>query len=222
VNVLGRLKLNLKFVLVHDLRLSSNYRQFIDFCYILRIIFNIESLISKKIYFCICFRKPNVLHHENNDTCFQSCIIIWWSCIYTLYTHCVCTTVCNIHTHYIHIAGTDLGFQVRGAHLKKLRRVEGGAKIFGVCRVKNHDFTPKNHIFSNFRGARAGCSPPWIRPCIVYVQLFVSCLVSWKSRITTKHEALAVSLRDAKRRVVIRLFQLTRHDTNSCTCILCI
>ena len=32
---------------------------------------------------------------------------------------------------------------------------EGGAIIFGVFRVKNHDFTPKNHIFSNFRwGAR--------------------------------------------------------------------
>ena len=30
----------------------------------------------------------------------------------------------------------------------------------GVFRVKNHDFTPKNHIFSNFRGARAGCAPP--------------------------------------------------------------
>jgi hypothetical protein len=36
---------------------------------------------------------------------------------------------------------------------------EGGAKIFAVFRVKNHDFTPKNHIFSNFRGARAGCAP---------------------------------------------------------------
>ena len=47
-----------------------------------------------------------------------------------------------------------------GAHLKKLRRAEGGAKICGVFRVKNHDFTPKNHIFSNFRGARAGCAPP--------------------------------------------------------------
>jgi hypothetical protein len=35
-----------------------------------------------------------------------------------------------------------------GAHLKKLRRAEGGAKCFGVFRVKNHDFTP-----------------PWIRPC---------------------------------------------------------
>jgi hypothetical protein len=26
-------------------------------------------------------------------------------------------------------------------------RAEGGAKIFGVFRVKNHDFTQKNHIF---------------------------------------------------------------------------
>ena len=56
-------------------------------------------------------------------------------------------------------AGADPGFKVRGAHLKKLRRAEGGANIFGVFRVKNHDFTPKNHIFSNFRGARAGCAP---------------------------------------------------------------
>ena len=38
---------------------------------------------------------------------------------------------------------------------------EGGAKIFGVFRVKNHDFTPKNHIFSNFRGGgRAPGAPP--------------------------------------------------------------
>jgi hypothetical protein len=56
----------------------------------------------------------------------------------------------------MHISGADPGFQVRGADLKKLRRAEGGAKICGVFRVKNHDFTPKNHIFSN-----------WIRPCIL-------------------------------------------------------
>ena len=64
-------------------------------------------------------------------------------------------------------SGADTGFQVRGAYLKKLRRAEGSAKIVGVFRVKNHDFTPKNHIFSNFRGggARAGCASPWIRPC---------------------------------------------------------
>jgi hypothetical protein len=38
-------------------------------------------------------------------------------------------------------------FKLGGAHLKKLHRAEGGAKIFGVFRVKNHDFTPENHIF---------------------------------------------------------------------------
>ena len=37
-----------------------------------------------------------------------------------------------------------------GAHLKKLRRTEGGAKIVGVFRVKNYDFKPKNHIFFQF------------------------------------------------------------------------
>ena len=56
-------------------------------------------------------------------------------------------------------SGADPGFQVGGAQLKKLGRAEGGAKIFGVFREKNHDFTPTNYIFSNFRGA-----PPWIRP----------------------------------------------------------
>ena len=54
------------------------------------------------------------------------------------------------------VAGADPGFQVRGGgvHLKKLRRAEGGAKIVGVFRVKNHDFTPKNLIFSNCGGRR--------------------------------------------------------------------
>jgi hypothetical protein len=35
-----------------------------------------------------------------------------------------------------------------------LRQAEGGANIFGVFRVKNHDFTPKNHIFPILGGAR--------------------------------------------------------------------
>jgi hypothetical protein len=34
---------------------------------------------------------------------------------------------------------------------------EGGAKIVGVFRVKNHDFTPKNHIFSNCGGRGENC-----------------------------------------------------------------
>ena len=59
------------------------------------------------------------------------------------------TTTCAICTY----PGADPGFQDRGdVFKKKMRRAEGGAKIFGVFRVKNHDFTPKNHIFSDFRG----------------------------------------------------------------------
>ena len=57
------------------------------------------------------------------------------------------------------IQGRIQDFKLGGAHLKKLRRAEGGAKIVGVFRVKNHDFTPKNHFFSNCggRGENVGC-----------------------------------------------------------------
>ena len=64
------------------------------------------------------------------------------------------------------MSGVDLGFHVRGADLKKLRRVEGGANIFGVFHLKNHDFTPKIIFFSNFMGGGGGegRGAPWIRP----------------------------------------------------------
>jgi hypothetical protein len=55
-------------------------------------------------------------------------------------------------------------FKLGRTHLKQLRRAEGGAKILGVFHVKNHDFTPKNHIFSNYRGRALDAPPPWIRP----------------------------------------------------------
>jgi hypothetical protein len=45
------------------------------------------------------------------------------------------------------IQGRIQDFKLGGGDLKKLRREKGGANIFGVFRVKNHDFTPKNHIF---------------------------------------------------------------------------
>jgi hypothetical protein len=41
-------------------------------------------------------------------------------------------------------------FKLGGMHLKKLRRAKGGAKIFEVFRVKNHDFTPKKSYFFQF------------------------------------------------------------------------
>ena len=49
--------------------------------------------------------------------------------------------------------GADPGFQVRGGALKF---------FFGVFRVKNHDLTPKNHIFSNLRAPPRDPSLPTI------------------------------------------------------------
>ena len=68
----------------------------------------------------------------------------------------------------------DPGFQVGGGggmHLKKLRRAEGGANIFRVFRVENHDFTPKNLFFSNFRGGGGGrcLDPPLVYDMYVYI-----------------------------------------------------
>ena len=58
--------------------------------------------------------------------------------------------------------------------------------MFGVFRVKNHDFTQKNHIFSNFRGCarrvRLPLDPPLVSvvyfvfvilSCVYVVQLFI-------------------------------------------------
>jgi hypothetical protein len=52
---------------------------------------------------------------------------------------------------------------------------EGGAKMFGVFRVKNHDFTPKNHIFSNFRGGGRLILSPIV---FVYLHMVVSTSIS--------------------------------------------
>jgi hypothetical protein len=46
-------------------------------------------------------------------------------------------------------------FKLRGAHLKKLRRAEGSANIFGIFRVENHDFTPNKWYFFQFGSAPA-------------------------------------------------------------------
>ena len=74
---------------------------------------------------------------------------------------------CPANTDFIVLVGHEgriQDFKLEGAHLKKLHRAEGGAKIVGVFRVKNHDFTPKNHIFSNFRGRPPPLDPPLNTP----------------------------------------------------------
>ena len=68
--------------------------------------------------------------------------------------------------------GADPGFQVREAHLKKSRRAEGGAKNFGVFRVKNHDFTQKKKIYFPILGGRAPGAPPLLESApAVYILL---------------------------------------------------
>ena len=74
------------------------------------------------------------------------------------------------------ISGADPGFQVMGGvHLKKLLWAEGGAKSVWVFRVKNHDFTPKNHIFSNLGGAPGArrVRPPSPLDPPLHISLFI-------------------------------------------------
>jgi hypothetical protein len=51
-----------------------------------------------------------------------------------------------------------------------LRRAEGGAKIVGVFRVKNHDFTPKKYIFSNCGGMRENFWGIWCEKSRFYAK----------------------------------------------------
>jgi hypothetical protein len=100
-------------------------------------------------------------------------LLAYMQCIAPIYTNCFCIYVRNISI----LQGRIQAFKLGGAHLKKLRQAEGGTKHFGVFRVKNHDFTPKNHIFSNFRGgARTGCAPP---PVLYKHTTLLSCYSSF-------------------------------------------
>ena len=61
----------------------------------------------------------------------------------------------------VSLQGRNQDFKLGGAHFKKLRRAEGGAKIFGVFRVKNHRFTQKKiTFFPNLGGSAPGARPP--------------------------------------------------------------
>ena len=78
------------------------------------------------------------------------------------------TSVCilNILVRLIQIytvyQGRIQDFQLGGGGgaLKKIAPSGGKREIFGVFRVKNHDFTPKNHIFSNYRGGGGAPGAP--------------------------------------------------------------
>ena len=69
-------------------------------------------------------------------------------------------TQCINNTKHRSSSGADPGFQVKGggggAHLKKLHRAEGGAKIFGVFCVKNYDLTQFFFFFFPILGGGGG------------------------------------------------------------------
>jgi hypothetical protein len=120
------------------------------------------------------------------------------------------------------IQGRIQDFKLGGA-LKKLHRAEGGAKNFGVFRVKNHDFTPKNYMFSNcggrreifgvfraknhdftpknhiFSNFRPGAPPPWIRPCNIPVTTSTKMNIASVTKSLTSVLA-AVLISEAKNR----------------------
>jgi hypothetical protein len=58
-----------------------------------------------------------------------------------------------------YLQGRIQDFKLEGA-LKRIAPSGGRRENVRVLRVKNHDFTPKNHIFSNFRGRAPGATPP--------------------------------------------------------------
>ena len=64
-----------------------------------------------------------------------------------------------------HMQGRIQDFKLWGAHLKKLRRAEGGAKIFGAFRVKKSRLYAKKSYFLTILGG-APAPSPWIRPLI--------------------------------------------------------
>ena len=87
-------------------------------------------------------------------------------------------------------------FKLGGAHLKKQRRAEGGANIFGLFRVKNHDFTPKNFIFSNFRGGARRVSLPGSAPA------HNSCIKN-ETRVREAEGIFKIEVPDNVRKIVI-------------------
>ena len=79
------------------------------------------------------------------------------------------------------LSGADPGFHVRvGAQLKKLRRAERGVNIFGVFRVKNHDFTTKKSYFFQYKGV--GCFELKC-PCEKYGECIINLDCNWFNKV---------------------------------------
>ena len=72
-----------------------------------------------------------------------------------------------------------------GGHLKKFHRAEEDGKIVGVFRVKNYDFTPKNHIYFSILGGARRVRPPPLDPSLRSIGTFICRLYSTVSSFCT-------------------------------------
>ena len=85
-------------------------------------------------------------------------LLYWWAFLYVG----IAILASGLHVG-IAILRADPGFQVRGAHLKKLRQAEGGTKFLGYFVWKITILRQKIIFVSNFRRGRR-VRAPWIRP----------------------------------------------------------
>ena len=87
----------------------------------------------------------------------------------------------------IPVQGRIQDFKVGGVDFKKFRRAEGGTKILGVFRLKNHDFTSKKSYFSNFRGG--GAPPPSGSAPAVHLYIY-STYTKINPKVGVKHQSI--------------------------------
>jgi hypothetical protein len=133
-----------------------------------------------------CVRLDMVISTNSSGTCFiqssfwiKACILKSWvngfcmtlkvPSIYHLLADWRRLSWSSVANMMWRLVPTVISPTKKSSHCRKSASI-GGAKIFGVFRVKNHDFTPKkNHIFTNFRGgARTGCAPHLNLPLVTF------------------------------------------------------
>ena len=105
-----------------------------------------------------------------------------------------------------------------GGALKKIAPSGGRREIFGVFRVKNHDFTPKNLMCSYFRGgARAGCAPPGSAPAKCTRRDYMCRLsIYTHEHFKQQNKIYMYQLKNGHKRVKLNVIIWSRAASNKC------
>ena len=104
---------------------------------------------------CLCYSFFCSWHYFLGFLRANQGVSMWYRGGYTFFPFTVDFLFPPSPTIYLPDSGADPGFQVRGAHLKKLRRAEGGAKFFGgISCEKLRFYAKKSYFFQLPREAR--------------------------------------------------------------------